>query len=666
MRIEYSYLKKFLVSNESQNKLSAIFTDLGFECEVDGNCIDFDLTPNRGDAFSLKGLARDYWAFKNQDLYKKSFSSKNNLTFKRDLKVIKEIDTSACKNYHLLLLDDVVLKKSLPKNIKSLLESAGIPLIHPLVDLGNFVMLEQGTPLHVFDRETLSLPISVGFSVNKESLEVIGNEVKEITKDTLTIRDQSGAIAIAGIIGGADTAVSDSTKSIAIEAAFFSPESLMNKARQYGLSTDASTRFERGVDPSIQAFALERYLDLLEEIASFKLIGCNKLEKKTNFAKKITLDYQDFESFAGVKISKKFITRTLKMLGFIEIDSFKTGLTISTPSHRFDMSLAEDLYEEILRHYGYDNLPVNKPKAAPYANIISDDTKNTLRLFFINRGYQEVMHIPFTASNLDLSENKSVKVANPLNSEESLLRSNLLQSLISAVEDNLKRGFKTINLFEIGRSYKKSGRSFSEEEIVSGVICRSTKVKFWDQNSLAYNFFNLKKEIQDLLKTFGIKNYEFILNTDNTFFNENSLMIKNNHSKEIIGSFGEINNKFSSEQLYGFSLLVDKLLRTNQRNKLNPVSKFPFSERDLNIVLDKKIDYSAIESLISKLKISYLRRFELIDIFSGKDLQEDQKSLTIRFSFQSLSRSLKEEEVNQSMDKILRNLSSKLSAKLRK
>ena len=167
MRIEYSYLKKFLVSNESQNKLSAIFTDLGFECEVDGNCIDFDLTPNRGDAFSLKGLARDYWAFKNQDLYKKSFSSKNNLTFKRDLKVIKEIETYACKNYHLLLLDDVVLKKSLPKNIKSLLESASIPLIHPLVDLGNFVMLEQGTPLHVFDRETLSLPISVGFSVNQ-------------------------------------------------------------------------------------------------------------------------------------------------------------------------------------------------------------------------------------------------------------------------------------------------------------------------------------------------------------------------------------------------------------------------------------------------------------------------------------------------------------------
>ena len=198
MKIEYSYLKKFLVSNESQNKLSAIFTDLGFECEVDGNCIDFDLTPNRGDAFSLKGLARDYWAFKNQDLYKKSFSSKNNLTFKRDLKVIKEIETSACKNYHLLLLDDVVLKKSLPKNIKSLLESAGIPLIHPLVDLGNFVMLEQGTPLHVFDKETLSFPISVGFSVIKESLPVIGNEVKEITKDTLTIRDESGAIAIAG------------------------------------------------------------------------------------------------------------------------------------------------------------------------------------------------------------------------------------------------------------------------------------------------------------------------------------------------------------------------------------------------------------------------------------------------------------------------------------
>src|SRR5210317_327899 len=315
MKIQYSYLKNFLQTKLSQQKLVDVFTQVGFECEIDGDLIEFDITPNRGDVLSLKGLEREFCAYQVT-------KSKNRLeTFKlklnKDNKIINQIDRSGCGNYHLMLIEGLRKIKNLDAKKQSFIESAGVPLIHPLVDLGNYVMLEVGAPMHVFDLDKLELPINVKFpKSNKNSLEVIGGDVKDVQSSSLTIQDQSGIQAIAGIIGSEASAVSSNTSSIAVEAAFFRPEVIVNQARKYGLATDASHRFERGVDPEIQQSALERYLFLLDHIAKYDSVELYYSHSKMTKKKNIKLDVARFNKFSGLNLKASKAIIILRNLGF--------------------------------------------------------------------------------------------------------------------------------------------------------------------------------------------------------------------------------------------------------------------------------------------------------------------------------------------------------------
>ena len=271
MKIQYSYLKNFLNTKYSQKRLIDIFTKVGFECEIEGDLIEFDITPNRGDVLSLKGLEREFFAYQST----KSCWKSETTTLKpiKDKKVINYVDDSGCGNYHLLLVHGLKKIKNLDVNKRNFIESAGVPLIHPLVDLGNYVMLEIGAPMHVFDLSKLNLPVNIKFpEASNNSVTVIGGDVKDVQSSSLTIQDQSKIQAIAGIIGCEESSVSSKTNNIAVEAAFFRPEIIVNQARKYGLATDASHRFERGVDPEIQQQALERYLFLLNKIAEFNSV----------------------------------------------------------------------------------------------------------------------------------------------------------------------------------------------------------------------------------------------------------------------------------------------------------------------------------------------------------------------------------------------------------
>ena len=240
----------------SQKKLSDAFTKVGFECDIEGDLIEFDITPNRGDVLSLKGLEREFCAYQStKPLQKLQTASLKPI---KDNKIINQIDSSGCGNYHLMLIQGLRKIKNLDAKKRDFIESAGIPLINPLVDLGNYVMLEIGAPMHVFDLSKLALPISVQFPKAKNtSVKVIGGDDKDVKSSSLTIQDQSGIQAIAGIIGSEASSVSLKTTNIAVEAAFFRPEIIVNQARKYALATDASHRFERGVDPEIQQLALE-------------------------------------------------------------------------------------------------------------------------------------------------------------------------------------------------------------------------------------------------------------------------------------------------------------------------------------------------------------------------------------------------------------------------
>ncbi|MDA8709162.1 phenylalanine--tRNA ligase subunit beta [Gammaproteobacteria bacterium] len=670
MKIQYSFLKNFLNTNLSQKKLCDVFTQVGFECEIEGDLIEFDITPNRGDALSLRGLEREFYAYQSKKPSQKIETS--SLRLFKDKKIINQIDGSGCGNYYLMLVKGLQKIKNLDSKKRSFIESAGIPLINPLVDLGNYVMLELGAPTHVFDLAKLTLPINVRFPQDKNnSVKVIGGDLKDVQPSSLTIQDQSGIQAIAGIIGSEVSSVSLSTSSIAVEAAFFRPEVIVNQARKYGLATDASHRFERGVDPEIQQSALERYLFLLDQIAKYDSVELYYSYSKKTKKKNVKLDVARFNKFSGLNLKASKAILILKNLGFKVHAKSEKNIIFNIPSHRFDVSLEEDLYEELLRSYGYDNIPISKPKAGPITNNKRTNALGNLRLGLVHSGFKELMHMPFVSRDSFHQLNsygwKPAELQNPINENEPLLRGSLFRSLFVATNSNIKKGHMSIKAFEVGNVFKKEKNGFSQLLHLSGIVYYHEPQQTWGQRVLVYDFFSLKAEISKLLQTLGMQNIEFQKASALAPFNENALDIF--IGKQKIAVMGEIDlsvtEKLIKKQAYGFVIYPDKIPLSSVNPKIAKTSKFPISTRDINIVIDKSISYKEVESLISQAAINHLVSFNLINIFEGKDIPKGSVSMTLRFIFKSMTKSLLESEINYSIQMILKLLEKKLNAKIR-
>ena len=670
MKIQYSYLKNFLNTNLSQKKLSDVFTQVGFECEIEGGLIEFDITPNRGDALSLRGLEREFNAYQLKKPSQKLETSSLKLT--QDKKIINQIDSSGCGNYHLMLVKGLQEIKNLDSKKRSFIESAGIPLINPLVDLGNYVMLELGAPMHVFNLAKLVLPINVCFPrENHNSVTVIGGDVKDVQPSSLTIQDQSGIQAIAGIIGSEASSVSSNTSSIAVEAAFFRPEVIVNQARKYGLATDASHRFERGVDPELQQTALERYLFLLDQIAEYDSVELYYSYSQKTKKKNVKLDVARFNKFSGLNLKTSKAILILKNLGFRVHARSEKNVTFNIPSHRFDISLEEDLYEELLRSYGYDNIPISKPKAGPITKNKKNNTLDHLRLGLVHSGFKELMHMPFVSRDsfhqLNSNNWKPAELQNPINENEPLLRGSLFRSLFAAVNSNVKKGYTSIKVFEAGNVFKKEKSGFTQSLHISGMIYFHEPQQTWSQKELTYDFFSLKAEISKLLQTLGVQNIEFQKASSLMPFNENGLDIF--MGKQKIAVIGEIDlsvtEKLVKKQAHGFVIYPEKISSAPINLKIKKTSKFPLSNRDINIVINKSIFYEEVESAILQGAIKHLISFNLINTFEGKDIPKGSVSMTLRFTFQSNTKSLLESEINSSMQTILKLLEKRLNAKIR-
>jgi len=659
MNISYAYLKDFLNTQLSQKKLAEVFTKVGFECEINKSIIEFDITPNRGDVLSLRGLQREFNAFQLKNF--KNSLKVTKLNFKKDRSVINQVDKKGCGNYHLLLIRGLSKIKKLDAKKSKFLTAAGIPLINPLVDLGNYVMLEIGAPMHVFDLSKLALPINVTFpKLNDVPVRVIGGDIKNIKNSALTIQDQAGIQAIAGIIGSEESSVSKRTSNIAVEAAFFKPEKIVNQARKYGLATDASHRFERGVDPKIQKLALERYLFLLSEIASFNKAECFFSEHSPNSTKPINLSIERFNSFSGLGLEAKDIKKILQHLGFDLFAETSKYLKFNVPSHRFDMQIEEDLYEELLRCYGYDNIPANKPKSGPKKTSISNNSLSKLRLGLIYAGFKELMNMPFVSHETYASLNSHslvpAELINPINENESLMRGSLFGGLFSAINLNIKKGYASIKIFELGNVFNKTKDSFSQDTHLSGLIYHHELKKNWGSKEFLYDFFSLKSEIIKLLETLGITDIQFKQSSSINAFSSNALNIY--ISKKHIGSIGEINllatQKVLKKPCYGFELYPERIFEDISNTKLCTFSKFPSSSRDLNIIIDKSFVYKDVDDKLSQIKnkIKNLKAFTLINIFEGKGIPDGSISMTLRFIFQSSSKSLLDAEISSEMEQV--------------
>ena len=672
MKILYSRLLEAINSKPKIEDLCEDLTLIGIEVDEvksfqGDKIIDFDLTPNRGDCFSVKGLARDYCAFKDKKL-----SLPPKVYFKGNNKLIKKIKLSSkegCSAYSAISISNLNPKKKFPEKISKSLKAAGIQTIHPLVDIVNFVMLESGQPMHVFDLDKIVGDIEVRFAKPKETIKILGEKDLKLAKDCLVIADDKEPIALAGISGGLNHSVSKKTKNFLIESAYFDPGAIKGRARRYGFQTDASQRFERGVDFNLHDEALKHVVNIVQDIYQTDISEIETIKNKYfPKNKKINISIHDINQKLGTSLKENFVKSILKRLEIKLIKVNKSNLTFEVPSHRFDLSIKEDLVEEIARIVGYDNLPQIKAEQVSQNYEKSNyDFTNVIKTLMKNKGFNEVINYSFLdkkiLEDLGLKEN-SISLKNPLNNSLSTLRTSLLPSLASNLDFNINRGQNFLKIFEIGKTFSKENPV--ETLGFAALIFDDEKFKNWNSNQ-NYDFYYLKGILEDFFEEFRVDNISWKKTKNDLLhpYESADIYYKNN----LIGSVGSIHPKFLKKldlkKLFHFFEIKVDLLPRNDLRKLKAPSIYPTSQRDFSFEVDKNITFEQIDKCIKESSKAFLISSKIFDVYAGKNIPEDKKSIAFRVLWGSSKKTLSEDEINEEVKLIISGMQKKLNAILR-
>ena len=678
MKILKSHLEEKLGKKKNIDVLGDQLTMLGLEVDSiakfqNDYCIDIDLTPNRGDCFSALGVAREIAASDQIALKKEKFSLKTQGNSKTKVLVQAK---EACPKYSYIEISNLSLRdskgkaKELPKQINSRLESAGINLINPVVDILNYVMLDIGQPMHAFDKNRISGDIKVRFAKNDEKIKLLDDQKISLSKDCLLIADAKGPIAFAGIMGSKDSSVELDTSEVVLESAFFAPKFIRGKARKFGIQTDASQRFERGVDFNLQLKALE--------MASFLIIkylggSCTKVKEiiSNNYLpkqKKINLSINFLNEKLGTQLSISKVKQVLKHLDIQILAVKPDSIKLLTPSHRFDLEIQEDLVEEIARLVGYDNLPTIELKSSQQ-KFSKTDYSNVLELkkFLTNNNFQEVINYSFVdddlQNKLELSKN-IIKIQNPITENLNSMRTSLFSGLITNLISNVKRGNDYLKIFEEGKVFSKS-KTIKESNHLAGLIFDQEK-KSWNRSN-SFDFYSLKELVLNIAKFSNIEDVSLEKSDSNLLHPKISADIFKANKK--IGRFGKVHplilKKINFKKAFFYFEFETNELFNSKKLKLVEPSKFPSTQRDLAFIVSEQIDYIKLFEEISKCAGKDLIDIKLFDLFKGGELQKNQKSLAFRLTWQSNKGTLEDNYIDSAVDKIIKSSKTKFGAKLR-
>ena len=678
MKILKSHLEEKLGKKKNIDVIGNQLTMLGLEVDSiaklqNDYCIDIDLTPNRGDCFSALGVAREIAASDQIALKKEKFSLKTQGNSKTKVLVQAK---EACPKYSYLEISNLSLKnskgkaKELPKQINSRLELAGINLINPVVDILNYVMLDIGQPMHAFDKNRISGDIKVRFAKNSEKIKLLDDQKISLSKDCLLIADAKGPIAFAGIMGSKDSSVELDTSEVVLESAFFAPKFIRGKARKFGIQTDASQRFERGVDFNLQLKALEMASSLIIEYLGGsctkvkEIISNNYLPKQ----KKINLSINFLNEKLGTQLSINKVKQVLKNLDIQILAVKPDSIKLLTPSHRFDLEIQEDLVEEIARLVGYDNLPTRELKSSQQ-NFSKTDYSKVLELkkFLTNNNFQEVINYSFVdddlQNKLELSKN-IIKIQNPITENLNSMRTSLFSGLITNLISNAKRGNDYLKIFEEGKVFSKSN-TIKESNYLAGLIFDQEK-KSWNRSN-SFDFYSLKELVLNIAKFSNIEHVSLEKSDSNLLHPKISADIFKANKK--IGRFGKVHplilKKINFKKaFFYFEFKTDELFNSKKLKLVEP-SKFPSTQRDLAFIVSEHVDYIELFEEISKCAGKDLIDIKLFDLFKGGELQKNQKSLAFRLTWQSNKGTLEDNYIDSAVDKIIKSSKTKFGAKLR-
>ena len=679
-----------LVLDKNEKIGSSLYSVIGDEI------LDFDITPNRSDCLSVIGITREIIAILNSHKFDYKINEKylyfntlNNFQSKKSKNIdVQNLNFEKCLRYSGSEISSIVVENS-PFWIKDRLIKSGLRPINNIVDVTNYVMMELGQPLHAFDLSKIKTKkIEVKSSKNKEKFKSLDGENRKLNSNILSITDGAQSIGLAGIIGGFNSQIDSKTKNIFLESACFEMSNIRQSSKELGLNTDASHRFERGVPIGLSIIALNRAIALIEDINKKEIIINGNWDLyskniKINPNKKQNLTGQRYKKIIGESITRKETANILNSLGF-NASASKTNETnftqkVEIPYWRSDITIEDDLIEEIARIKGYDNLS-SEPLQYPENNIPVDNNimyRNNIRNEMKSMGYIETINYPTinnTEYNLtNLNVNSPIKLQNPVNKKNNILRPNLKTGLINNISINSKKypEIDSWKFYELGRifnlgnmdnKYQLPDQSYSLGIISSGLISKTN----WNSIPDQINFYTFKGDMDRIIKSMGIK-IEFKKNNNYYFYSEKSALLFSENAE--IGSIGNINEqtltKFNvklKEVLY-CELNLDKLENSiNYNNEFTKTSPYPLAIRDLSLTVDKNVLSNQISDIIKQNPL--VTDLNVIDVYS--DLKPEKKSITIRITYQSFNETLNNLKIDESQNKILRQLKKHLNIELRK
>ena len=640
--------------------------------KLNDTIIDVDLTPNRADCFCIKGIANDIACANELTL---NYPEINEVPATHD--EVIEVDLIAekeCPRYLCRVINGIDNTKTTPMWMQEKLRRSGIRSIHPVVDVTNYVMLELGQPMHGFDKAQINGSIIVKMANKGEKVTLLDG--KEITLDDsyLMIADEKRHLAIAGVMGGLDSGVSENTTDIVLESAYFNPATIMGKSRDIGIHTESALRFERGVDPYLQQQAMQRATELIKQICGGEAGPIQEANSQQYIPQKdkIKLSKTKLRNILGFEVENDKVTKILQGLSMqVEFDS--ENWTVIPPSNRFDIEIAEDLVEEIVRMVGYDNMPSvdliteNNILLLPEEKI----TKNRVRTQLNQLGYQEAITYSFISEkqlqNYGFAEN-SIPLKNPLTEEFAIMRTSLLPGIMETANYNLRRQNSNVKLFETGNVFHTDKQSnVIENDMLVAVNIGNRYTENWGFDTKSnVDFFDIKADLENILD--NTKSEYAFTKSEHSFLHpgrQANVIIDNKN----IGWVGQIHPEICrligiKKEVYAFEIKVNDILNTRLPS-YKDISKFPSVRRDIALVAGNDISYQQIKDIILDELGDELVKTFVFDEYKGENIDSTSRSLAIGLILQKENATFEDKEVDKLMAKMLSSISTKLNIEIR-
>ncbi|MCY0976580.1 phenylalanine--tRNA ligase subunit beta [Chryseobacterium wangxinyae] len=658
-----------MVLDETKYEVGKNFADY-FELTND-EVFEIGLTPNRTDAMSHYGVARDLYAFLSTNQQKGDFEKVSSVALNNEGSnefTLEIEDAELTPRYIGAVIENVKVAES-PSWLKDRLKAIGLSPINNIVDITNYILHGFGQPLHAFDADKIAdKKVKVGTVAEGTKFTTLDGVERTLNGSEIIIKDgKNNPMCIAGVFGGADSGVSNETKTIFLESAYFNPVAVRKAAKAHGLNTDASFRFERGVDPNITRTAITHAIKMIQDLAEGKLVG-DLLEE---YPKKIEDNYviirfSKIEQILGTKIHREKVKEILKALEIQVLNEIQNGFEISVPAYRADVTREIDVIEEILRIYGYNKIEAPQKFSFTPVKLSSndqDELENSWARTLQGLGFNEVMNNSLTSVK---DETDAVKLLNPLSNDLAFMRKSLLEGLLQNAVYNINRKNQDLKFFEFGKIYHKKEK-YEERKQLAVLVTGRNVAENWLQPKSATDFYNLKAYVKVLLEKLGV-DYKEVALSDDRFsdalsfeVNEKTLVRIGKVAPQMLKDFDIDQDCFYAE----IELEFAHELRSKNELKFKDIPKFNKIRRDLALLIDKDISYQELYQTAKKNKSPFIKNINLFDVYEGKNLPEGKKSYAMSFELLNEEKTLEEKEISEVMDSLIKSFQKEFNAELR-